>query len=168
MTNALAKATRDALVHDQLFVAQQPWATTRPETLVICCSDGRWHAQVEEFIHHEVSERADLYSVPGGPAELNLWSSSFDEAKVAEKAFRFLAEHHELESVWLIAHQDCAYYKTKYGPLDPQYIFHRQREDVKRASERIMSWYPTLRVRAVYASIDGGRVVFRSLADEWR
>jgi hypothetical protein len=164
----IPKAAGDTFAQDDLFVARQPWVPTRPETLVVCCSDGRWHAQVEEFIHHEISERADLYAVPGGPAELNLWSSSFDEAKVAEKAFRFLAEHHELEAVWLIAHQDCAYYKTKYGPLDPKYIFKRQREDVRRAAERILSWYPNLRVRSVYASIEAGQVVFRNLLDEWQ
>ena len=100
------------------FVASECWNANRPETLVVCCSDGRWHAQVEEFVRTAVSERADLYAVPGGPAGFNLWSSSFEEARVAEKAFRFLAERHELESIWLIAHEDCAYYHHRYGPLD--------------------------------------------------
>jgi hypothetical protein len=151
----------------QVFIATTPWSSTRPETLVVCCSDGRWHQQVEEFIREQVSQRADMYAVPGGPAGFSLWSSSFDESKVTEKAFRFLADHHALEAVWLMAHQDCAYYRTKYGPLDEGYIFRRQREDLDRATEMILRWYPNLLVRKVYVSLQHGRVSFATLSDEW-
>ena len=153
-------------VGDQ-FIAQEPWSPARPETLVVCCSDGRWHEQVEEFVRDQVSERADMYAVPGGPAGFSLWSSSFDEAKVSEKAFRFLADHHALESVWLIANQDCAYYRAKFGPLDEPFILRRQREDLERAQNMISGWYPKLLVKKVYVSLDGGRVVFTTLSDEW-
>ena len=159
-TSQLAAPSQDP------FMAGTPWSPARPETLVVCCSDGRWHEQVEEFVRDQVSERADMYSVPGGPAGFSLWSSSFDEAKVSEKAFRFLAEHHGLESVWLIAHQDCAYYRAKYGPLDEQFILRRQREDLDRAQDMISRWYPKLFVRKVYVSLDRDRVVFTTLSDE--
>jgi hypothetical protein len=149
------------------FVAPTPWSPARPETLVVCCSDGRWHEQVEDFVRSEVSERADLYAVPGGPASFNLWGSSFDEAKGAEAALRFLAEHHELESVWLIAHQQCAYYRTKYGQLDEPLMRRRQEEDLARAKGTIQRCYPDLRVRRVYAALEGDRVVFGTLPDEW-
>ncbi len=149
------------------FVAREPWSPARPETLVVCCSDGRWHEAVEEFVRDQVSERADMYAVPGGPAGFSLWSSSFDEAKVSEQAFRFLADHHALESVWLIAHQDCAYYRAKYGPLDEPFILRRQREDLDRARDLISRWYPKLLVKKIYVSLDGGRVVFTTLSGEW-
>jgi hypothetical protein len=149
------------------FVAREPWNPARPETLVVCCSDGRWHEQVEEFVRDQVSERADMYAVPGGPAGFSLWSSSFDEAKVSEKAFRFLADHHALESVWLIAHQDCAYYRAKYGPLDEPFVLRRQREDLDRARDLISRWYPKLLVKKVFVSLESGLVVFTTLSDEW-
>ena len=171
----LKPAKHHPLVHAQenmqpgadQFVALEPWSPARPETLVVCCSDGRWHEQVEEFVRDQVSKRADMYAVPGGPAGFSLWSSSFDEAKVSEKAFRFLADHHALESVWLIAHQDCAYYRAKFGPLDEPFIFKRQHEDLERAQEMIARWYPKLLVKKVYVSLDHGRVVFTTLSDEW-
>ncbi len=149
------------------FVADQPWSPDRPETLVVCCSDGRWHAQVEQFVRDRVSERADLYAVPGGPVGFSWRNSSFDEAKVAEKAVRFLAEHHDLESVWLIAHQHCAYYQSRFGPLDEEFIYRRQLDDLARATAMISRWCPNLLVRRVYASLADGRVVFKTLADEW-
>ena len=160
MQNGLTQPVADR------FVASDPWSPQRPETLVVCCSDGRWHAQIEEFVREEVSERADLYAVPGGPAGFDLWSSSFDEAKVAEKALRFLAEQHELESIWLIAHQDCAHYRAKYGPLDETYIYRRQVEDMARVSESIHRWYPRLFVRKVYASLERDHVLFTILEAE--
>ncbi len=161
-----AKST-DARLVGERFVAERPWSDDRPETLVVCCSDGRWHGQVEEFVRGQVSERADMYALPGGPAGFNLWSSSFDEAKVAERAFRFLAEHHELESVWLLAHQDCAYYRARYHPLDEQFVLRRQLEDLARAKDLISQWSPNLLVRRVFVARENGRVVFTTITDEW-
>ena len=90
------------------FIATHRWSSARPEALVICCSDGRWHGQIEEFIRSQVSDRADLMALPGGPAMLNRWTSSIEESRVAEQSLGFLCRHHELSSAWLIAHQDFA------------------------------------------------------------
>jgi hypothetical protein len=146
------------------FVAETPWSDQRPGALVVCCSDGRWHAQVQEFIRTFVSDRPDLFAVPGGPAGLSVWSSSFDEARVAEKTLRFLAEKHQLQSVWLIAHSDCAYYYAKYRPHDDEFIRRRQREDLKRAAELIGSWYPQIAIHQIFARRQGTRVLFTSLS----
>ncbi len=146
------------------FTATTPWSGQRPGALVVCCSDGRWHTQVEEFIRTFVSERPDLYVVPGGPAGLSVWSSSHDEARVAEKSFRFLAEAHELASVWLIAHADCAYYRAKYHPHDEAFIVRRQREDLKRAAETIVRWYPQIAVHQIFAQRQADRVLFSPIA----
>jgi hypothetical protein len=148
------------------FAAPSPWSPQRPGALVVCCSDGRWHTQVEEFVKTCVSDRPDLYVVPGGPAGLSMWSSSIDEAHVAEKSFRFLAEKHQLESVWLIAHADCAYYRTKYQPHADEFIIRRQREDLKRAAQTIADWYPMIAVHQIFALRRGDRVVFTSLGED--
>lgn len=145
------------------FTASTVWNGQRPGSLVVCCSDGRWHAQVEEFIHTFVSDRPDLYAVPGGPAGLSVWSSSFDEAHVAERSLRFLAEHHRLQFVWLIAHADCAYYRAKYHPHEDSFVVRRQEEDLKRAAETICHWYPQITVHQIYARLHGDRVAFELL-----
>ncbi|HVW39173.1 MAG TPA: hypothetical protein VHB99_17780, partial [Pirellulales bacterium] len=103
---------------------------------------------------------ADVYAVPGGPAGFNLWGSTLGEAKASEQAIRFLREHHQLESAWLIAHEGCAYYRTKYGPLEAKYIRQRQLDDLDRARDAIHRWFPDLVVRNVYAFLDAGRVAF--------
>ena len=147
------------------FIATVPWRPARPETLVVCCSDGRWHAQVEEFVRTQVSDRADVYAVPGGPASFYWWNSSFDETRVLERAFRFLAEHHQFRSIWLIAHEDCAYYKAQCGYLDSSQLQARQEEDLERARRIIAGWYPRLQVRKVYASRLDDQVIFTILSE---
>jgi hypothetical protein len=148
------------------YVATTPWNGQRPGSLVVCCSDGRWHTQVEEFIRTIVSDRPDLYVVPGGPAGLTVWSSSLDEAHVAEKSFRFLAEQHQLHAVWLIAHADCAYYRTKYHPHNNEFIVRRQREDLRRAAETIRRWYPHITVHQIFARREESRVLFTPLSQD--
>jgi len=115
-----------------LYRAVTPWIPDRPQTLVVCCSDGRWHAQMSEFVRSEVSDRADLYAVPGGPAVLDAWNSSFDEARVFQQSMRLFAEYHEISGIWLIAHEGCAWYKLKHPHLETQAILDRQTADLRR------------------------------------
>jgi len=144
------------------FIAADSWSAERPEALVICCSDGRWHGQIEEFVRSQVSQRADLMALPGGPAMLNRWTSSVEEARVAEQALAFLCKHHELSSAWLIAHQDCAYYAAKYGPLDGAYQLRRQMEDLEKGAEILRRLQPNLAIHLVFSAREGDRVVFTS------
>jgi hypothetical protein len=142
------------------FVAPTPWSAERPETLVVCCSDGRWHAQMVEFVHNEVSQRADLYAVPGGPAVLDPWNSSFDEARAFEASMRLFAGHHNITGVWLIAHEGCAWYATKHPHFEPREIRQRQIEDLRRARELLLERYPAYEVRLIFAAHRGDSVVF--------
>jgi carbonic anhydrase len=145
------------------FISRQPWQSQRPEALVVCCSDGRWHAQVEDFIHDQVSSRADLLVVPGGPATFSIWSSSFEESRGMQKAFSFLAAHHNLKSVWLIAHENCAYYRQKHPSADPASLQRRQLDDLARAQTAILKWRPAIQTRRVYASLQDSLIKFQVL-----
>jgi hypothetical protein len=142
------------------FLAQTPWNPERPKTLVICCSDGRWHAQVEDFLDAKAARRADMCVLPGGPAAFSLWGSGFDESHTLEKNFKFLAKHHALESVWLIAHAGCAYYSTKYPYRDPKQMLERQLEDLEQACKTISRWQHGLEIHKVFASLENERVKF--------
>lgn len=142
------------------FRAPTPWSPDRPETLVVCCSDGRWHAQLVEFVHHEVSDRADLYAVPGGPAVLDPWNSTFDEARVFEQSMRLFAEHHDIRHVWLIAHEGCAWYRVRHPHLDAAAVHRRQLEDLRRGKELLLERYRAYDVRLILASHEGDTVVF--------
>jgi hypothetical protein len=145
---------------DKPFIAPTPWNPERPKTLVICCSDGRWHAQVEDFLDVRAAKRADMCVLPGGPAAFSLWGAAFDESQTLEKNFKFLAKHHDLDSVWLIAHQNCAYYGTKYPYRTPAQMFDRQLEDLEQARKTIERWQHGLDIYKVYASLEDNRVKF--------
>jgi hypothetical protein len=142
------------------YVARSAWSPARPETLVVCCSDGRWHAPILEFVRHSVSDRADLYAVPGGPAAFDPWNSSFEEARVLDQAMRMFAQYHALQSIWLIQHADCAYYRMKHPHYDTPGLEARQVTDLRRAAEVIRATQPHLNVLAIVASLQNGRAVF--------
>jgi hypothetical protein len=134
------------------FVAPTPWSAERPKALVVCCSDGRWHAQMMEFVRAEVCSRADLYAVPGGPAVLDPWNSTFDEARAFEEGMRLFVKHHLLESVWLIAHEGCAFYREKHPHYDPAGLRRRQIEDLARARKMVLGRHAEMDVRLIFAS----------------
>jgi hypothetical protein len=142
------------------FVAPTPWSADRPHALVVCCSDGRWHAQMMEFIRARISERADLYAVPGGPVVLDPWASTFDEARAFDQALRLFEKHHDLQSFWLIAHEGCAYYREKHPHFEPDALRRRQVEDLDRARKRLLDRASELDVRPIFASKNGDEVVF--------
>ncbi len=145
------------------FVSQSMWSSSRPETLVVCCSDGRWQAPIHEFVEHEVSERPDLFVIPGGPAAFDPWNSSFDEARVLDGALKLFAEHHDLRSVWLIQHEGCSYYRINHPKLDADCIAARQAADLCRAALLLHVKYPKFAVRAFLATLREGRAVFTEL-----
>ena len=147
------------------YHAHTAWTAERPHALVVCCSDGRWHAQMMEFIAQQVSARADLYAVPGGPAVLDGWNSSFDEARAFGEAMRLLAKYHDLTSIWLIAHEGCAFYLEKHPHFDPKALRRRQTEDLARAREVLLERLPKIDVRLVFAALRGSTVVFEPSVD---
>jgi hypothetical protein len=146
------------------YNARSTWSSERPETLVVCCSDGRWHAPIMEFVRHEVSERADMYAVPGGPAAFDPWNSSFDEARVLEQSLRMFEEHHDLRTAWLIQHEGCAYYRIKHPHLEPAQVEVRQIADLHRAAEVLRARRSHLAIRLIHATLQGDHVVFSTLA----
>jgi carbonic anhydrase len=147
------------------YVCSKPWSPQRPEALVVCCSDGRFHPHVEEFIRGQVSEKPDLLAIPGGPVAIDPWSSSFDHARVFEESLRLFTAHHELRSVWLIAHQGCAFYREKYGNLRPEELRGRQIRDLLSARRKLQELQPRLEVHLIYASLEGDRVGFSDLEE---
>jgi len=140
------------------------WSSERPEALVVCCSDGRYHAQIQDFIAHEVDERSDLLAAPGGPVICDPWTSSFDEARVFDASLRFFAEAHDLTSVWLIAHEGCAYYKKKFPGTAVGEIRKLQERDLYNAMKAIALQHPRYAVYCVFAELDADEVVFHRLA----
>jgi hypothetical protein len=148
------------------FVSPTPWSEERPRALVVCCSDGRLHAQVEEYLRAGGLDRADLYAVPGGPAGFDVWSSSVAENWSLDQSMRLLVEHHALEAIWLIAHEGCAYYRLRNAMRSASEIAALQKRDLVIARSKVLDRYPHLAVTSVYASVSEGRVRFMPLGGE--
>lgn len=146
------------------FRSQTRWSSARPQSLVVCCSDGRFHAQMNDFVRDRAGERSDLVAVPGGPIVVDPWTSSFDEARVFGDTLRFFVEHHDLRDVWLIAHEGCAYYRKKHPHLDAQAIRGLQERDLFAAMRTVAHGHPHYVVHSVFAALEADEVVFHVLA----
>ncbi len=141
----------------------KPWSAERPQTLLVCCSDGRYHPHLEEFALRRVSERPDLIALPGGPAAIDAWTSSFDHARVFAESFELLLASHDLRSIWLVAHEGCSYYRHKHPGLDAAGLAQRQQDDLAKARMLLLERRPGLAVHRVFARVTGGRVLFDEL-----
>lgn len=148
------------------FVATDDWNPKRPQVLVVCCSDGRFHAPILEFVRDEVCDRPDLLAVPGGPVILDPWASSFDEARVFESSLKLFLDAHDLRQAWLIAHDGCAYYGLKHPGMDARQFEEVQKRDLRRGAEILGERAPHLEVHLRYARLVGGRVRFEEVALE--
>lgn len=148
------------------FVATESWNSKRPTVLVVCCSDGRFHNAILEFVRVEVCDRPDLLAVPGGPVILDPWASSFDEARVFESALKLFLDAHDLKQAWLIAHDGCAYYGCKHPGVTGKAFEDLQKRDLRRGAEILHERAPHLEVHLRFARLVGGRVRFEEVAIE--
>jgi hypothetical protein len=169
MLKARAAAAANPSAHTQMskeedvFNSDTPWSAERPTALVVCCSDGRWRSQIDEFLRAESLDRADVYAVPGGAAVFESWNSSMAEAIAMNASFELLMEHHDIERVWMIAHQGCAYYKVKHQGRNEDELLDRQLKDLHAAREVIQARHPKLLIGTVYARLLQTAVEFRIL-----
>jgi len=147
-------------------VSSKPWSAERPESLLVCCSDGRYHTHLEEFAQQRVSERPDVFAIPGGPAAIDAWASSFDHARVFAESFELLFVSHDLRSIWLVAHEGCSYYRRKHPGLGAAALNRKQFDDLRRARDWIHERRPALDVHLIHARVDGARVLFDEVGSE--
>jgi hypothetical protein len=81
-------------------------------SLVISCSEGRVTAALAA-LQEELGEReAERLIVPGGPLQLTRPGM---ERRVAMECIRSLVEAHDVRTVHLVSHQDCASYERALG-----------------------------------------------------
>jgi len=130
---------------------------TDTETLVVHCSDHRIQAGIREFLDRglKLEQNYDLLIIPGGPQCLTLVEYLPKFAWAGSRWFRYLVEQHELKRLILIAHQDCAWYKSLplhlHSSPEPR---ERQEEDLRRAQRWLAGEFPQLRTELYYAAWD--------------
>lgn len=146
------------------YVASTPFVDGPITDLVVFCSDARFGAQSEEFIAQRLGHtRFDRLVAPGGPACLLDWTADLDdEVETLQRLKWFLIENHDINRVLLIAHEGCAYYTIKLG-VDPGGLRWRQEDDLRLVADQIRDVKPGLRIESFIATLDGDRVIFKTV-----
>lgn len=140
---------------------QPPYCSTKPyvnphvKAAAVFCSDGRFCSHTIEFIQHELaSEPADCVVVPGGPAPL---AASINNNPVLDQLV-FLIEAHDIQTVLLIAHDDCGYYKAR--AVTGEALMPKQVEELMTAAENLRQRTPGVHIKAWIASVENTTMCF--------
>ena len=148
-----------------VYTSPLSWDPARPETTIITCVDGRWYHHFQEFarVHLGAGDRTDFIAVPGGIEPLTLFDFVPKDFNFFRRRLESLVESHGTRRIVAIAHQDCAWYKTRrLGPVTID-LRARQVADLRRAAARMREMFGGVRVETYYARLAGTqpeRVVF--------
>jgi hypothetical protein len=145
------------------FITSQKFEHERIGAVAIYCSDGRYNEQFDEFLHvHRKLPRYDRLVIPGGPAALAGHFSAYRDEEQLSEQLKFLIDAHELDTVVLIAHQGCGYYRKRLMVSDAR-LHAQQLEDLPKAAARIHSISRKVEVSAYIASLAEGRVAIEPI-----
>ena len=142
------------------FVSSVPYEGARIYAAAVYCSDGRIGDHVDDFLHNGLGlPRYDRVACPGGPVALSGRFQAFWDARGVEEQLRFLAQVHDVKTVVLIAHANCAYYLKRLS-IPPTGLEAAQREDLAKATATIQRLMPAATVKRYMASLSGTEIRF--------
>jgi hypothetical protein len=151
-----------------VYESSVPWNPTRPDTVIISCVDGRWRAQIQDFAlnHLKADLHADFLAVPGGIEPLTLFDLVPKDFNFFRRRLESLIDAHGTKRIVAIAHQDCAWYKTRTFLSMKIDLRERQIADLRRAAARLRETLPGITVETYFARLEGKdpeRVVFEAV-----
>jgi hypothetical protein len=164
----LPRGEAPAVPREKRYEASVAWDGSRPDTLIVCCSDGRWSAAIQEFAvrHLGTHTHADIVSVPGGIEPLTLVDLVPKDFNFLRRRLEALVAGHGTTRIVAIAHEDCSWYRVhKIGPVTLD-LRARQVADLARATARLCELFPQVAVETYYASRSAGppeRIVFEEV-----
>ena len=111
-------------------------------SLLIGCSDGRIAASLTALQEEVGAPLAARLIVPGGPLPL---TRPGVERRVALDYIRALVESHDVRTIYLVSHQECAAYERALGGLgfDQQELLER---DLRRVKTLLETTFPAVDV----------------------
>ena len=131
--------SNSVVVHESGLV----WDPARPPTVIVTCVDGRWYPHFQEFArtYLNAGPRTDFVAVPGGIEPLTLVDLIPKDFNFFRRRLEALVESHGTSRIVAIAHQDCAWYKSrKIGPFTID-LRDRQIKDLRRSAERLREMF---------------------------
>jgi len=150
---------------EQVYESASAWDPRRPETVIICCVDGRWFEHFREFARAcaGAGDRTDMMAVPGGAEPLTLLDLLPKDFNFFRRRIEALVLAHGTRKIVAIGHQDCAWYKSRrLGPVTLN-LEALQIADLRRAARRLRELAPGVAVETYFARLagpDSSRVVF--------
>jgi hypothetical protein len=151
-----------------VYESSLPWDPERPATTIITCVDGRWYNHFQEFarVHLKAGTRTDFVAVPGGIEPMTLFDLVPKDFNFFRRRIESLVESHGTTRIVAIAHQDCAWYKSrKIGPWTID-LKDRQVSDLHRAAARLREMFEGVTVETYFAHhspADPNKVVFEAV-----
>ena len=151
-----------------IYESSVPWNPNRPDTVIISCVDGRWREQIQEFTvnHLKADLHADFLAVPGGIEPLTLFDLVPKDFNFFRRRLESLIDAHGTKRIVAIAHQDCAWYKTRTFLSMKIDLRERQVADLRRVAARLRETLPGVAVETYFARLEGrdpARVVFEAV-----
>ena len=143
--------------NDVVFESRLPWDPERPHTALITCVDGRWYHHFQEFarIHLNAGDLTDFMAVPGGIEPLTLYDLLPKDFNFFRRRLEALVSAHGTKRIVVIAHQDCAWYRTRrIGPVTTD-LRERQIGDLKRSARRLREMFEGVTVETYFARLSG-------------
>src|SRR5262245_1926234 len=140
-----------------VYESSLPWDPERPSATIITCVDGRWYRHFQEFarVHLDAGTRTDYLAVPGGVEPMCLFDLVPKDFNFFRRRLEALVEAHGTKRIVAIAHQDCAWYKSrKIGPLTLD-LREKQISDLRRAAVLLRELLPGIIVETYFASLSG-------------
>lgn len=150
------------------FVSRFGWNRSRPNKLVIACSDGRLQENLDDFLQGHLGIRHyDRLYAPGGPGALASSGFEFSRCDAFRKECLFLIAAHRVEDVYLIFHGPaddgpeeavCADYLRLFPKYRPDQIFAEQQKDLGEILKAGFGWQQTVNVHPYRCEVrsDGG------------
>jgi hypothetical protein len=145
-----------------------PWNPERPDTTIITCVDGRWYHHFQEFarVHLNAGARTDFLAVPGGIEPLTLLDLMPKDFNFFRRRLEALVEAHGTRRIVAIAHEDCAWYRTRtFGPVVVD-VRSRQVADLRRSAAKLREMFDGVTVETYFARLSGtspGKVIFETV-----
>ena len=109
------------------------------EAVVISCIDFRFQKFIHKWLEENLKDKAyDYVGFAGSTKDLDIVMHQIDVS----------VKLHHIKEAYLIHHEDCG----AYGKMGTR---KRHIQDLKKAKEKILSKYPKLQTRTLYARLNG-------------
>lgn len=146
------------------YASPVPFDDQRIQAAAVYCSDGRFGQQFDDLLVGGLNlPRYDRLAVPGGAACLASHFQTYREEQAIAEQLRFLVEVHQLRQVVLIAHENCAFYSVRLR-ISPLQLESKQRDDMRKAMDRVRSIRADIIVDAWFARLEGDEVQFERMS----